>query len=73
MGNFVSRPAFVHQNLFTDSLLLKSPEETFVIERVKKKEAEQPDLSLPRPPLVDRGEGPLAVRHTSLDTADANK
>lgn len=49
---------------------MKSPVETFVIERVKEKEADQPDLSLPRPPLVEWGEGPLAVRHKSLDSAD---
>lgn len=32
---------------------------------------DQSDLSLPRPPLGERGEGPLAVRHECLDAADA--
>lgn len=51
--------------------LVKSPQEMFVIERGARKEADQSDLSLPRPPLGERGEGPLAVRHECLDTADA--
>lgn len=52
------------------TLFCEEPSGNIFIERVKEKEVDQPDLSLPRPPLVEWGEGPLAVRHKSLDSAD---
>lgn len=65
----VCQPDTVHGGSFV--YLVKSPQEVFVIERGARKEADQSDLSLPRPLLGERGEGPLAVRRECLDTADA--